>query len=440
LGGTLALLRWEDADLSLVLWYALFAALVLAYFAQRRAYFVRLRVDLVEDVRNALTVTALAVMTTATVQVVVAAGMPEARFLAWEWLVASFYLVAGRGGLRIATARAARQKAGSPTLIVGAGRVGQTVAERLLSQRGIGLRPVGFLDKDPLDEAATALPTLGASWDLEDIAATHGIEHVVIAFSTAPTSVVLDLIRRCDDMGVTVSYVPRLYESFNGVLSLEHLGGIPLLTRRVVNPRGIGFRCKYAVDRAIAAVLVVFLLPTFIVVSIAVWGSVGRPILFRQRRVGRDGDEFEILKFRSMLSADDDLSNAADRGEGMAPGGVEGADRRTRLGALIRRASLDELPQLLNVVRGEMSLVGPRPERPEYVAAFNKTIHRYPDRHRVRVGITGWAQIHGLRGKTSLADRVEWDNYYIDNWTPWLDIKILLLTFEAWLRPHSSTE
>jgi lipopolysaccharide/colanic/teichoic acid biosynthesis glycosyltransferase len=117
--------------------------------------------------------------------------------------------------------------------------------------------------------------------------------------------------------------------------------------------------------------------------------------------------------------------------EDTAPGGVEGADRRTPIGKFIRRSSIDELPQLFNVLLGEMSIVGPRPERPEFVELFERRIDRYDDRHRVKSGITGWAQVHGLRGKTSLSDRVEWDNYYIENWSLWLDLKVLLLTFLA---------
>jgi lipopolysaccharide/colanic/teichoic acid biosynthesis glycosyltransferase len=120
-----------------------------------------------------------------------------------------------------------------------------------------------------------------------------------------------------------------------------------------------------------------------------------------------------------------------------APGGIEGADRRTRVGRFLRATSLDELPQLLNVLNGEMSLVGPRPERPEYVEFFGQHVYRYGERHRVKAGITGWAQIHRLRGKTSIRDRVEWDNYYIENFSLWLDLKILLLTIPAVLRVRS---
>jgi lipopolysaccharide/colanic/teichoic acid biosynthesis glycosyltransferase len=160
----------------------------------------------------------------------------------------------------------------------------------------------------------------------------------------------------------------------------------------------------------------------------------GRPIFFRQLRIGRDGRPFEILKFRSMRTAPlEEIATAAAAAVrvGAAPGGVEGHDRRTRVGAFLRSSSLDELPQLLNVLKGEMSLVGPRPERPEFVEKFEHEVYRYGDRHRCKAGITGWAQVHGLRGKTSIADRAEWDNFYIENFSLMLDVKILLMTVAA---------
>ena len=157
------------------------------------------------------------------------------------------------------------------------------------------------------------------------------------------------------------------------------------------------------------------------------------PIFFRQDRIGRDGRVFQCLKFRTMRpekasDAEFELKSSS------APGGVEGIDRRTRIGKIMRSTSLDELPQLVNVLKGEMSLVGPRPERPQFVEFFEIQIHRYGERHRVKAGITGWAQVHGLRGQTSIADRVEWDNYYIENWSLALDLKILLLTVAAVMR------
>src|SRR5438105_3669697 len=152
---------------------------------------------------------------------------------------------------------------------------------------------------------------------------------------------------------------------------------------------------------------------------------------------GRDGRPFDLLKFRSMQLPADARggSESLMLPDDTAPGGVEGSDRRTAVGRLMRRLSIDELPQLFNVLRGDMSMVGPRPERPEFVELFERRVTRYDDRHRVKSGITGWAQVHGLRGKTSLSDRIEWDNYYIENWSLKLDLKILLLTISAVFRP-----
>jgi lipopolysaccharide/colanic/teichoic acid biosynthesis glycosyltransferase len=173
--------------------------------------------------------------------------------------------------------------------------------------------------------------------------------------------------------------------------------------------------------------------------AIAVWISLGRPILFRQRRVGCDGREFEMLKFRSLRPDAARMGDALDLpDEDTAPGGAESDDRVTKVGAFLRNTSLDELPQLLNVLKGEMSLVGPRPERPEFVELFEPRVYRYFDRHRVKAGITGWAQVNGLRGRTSLSDRVEWDNYYIENFSLWLDLKIVGKTIVT-LPRHSKT-
>jgi lipopolysaccharide/colanic/teichoic acid biosynthesis glycosyltransferase len=193
------------------------------------------------------------------------------------------------------------------------------------------------------------------------------------------------------------------------------------------------FRVKHITDRVAAAMFLVFLSPVLVACAIAVGLSSPGPIIFRQRRMGRDGGEFDVLKFRTMVTPEA-YAGVFNLSPGMAPGGVEGEDRRTRVGRLLRRASLDELPQLVNVLRGEMSLVGPRPERPEFVNGFQQELARYSDRHRVKAGITGWAQIHGLRGQTPLIDRIDYDNYYIDNWSLWLDLKILLVTLPALFR------
>jgi exopolysaccharide biosynthesis polyprenyl glycosylphosphotransferase len=264
-----------------------------------------------------------------------------------------------------------------------------------------------------------------------------------VCFSTAPDEVLLRLFRRCEDLGVAVAFVPRLFEKVTTRLDIDYLGGIPLIAARSPRPRGFQFALKYALDRIIALVAIVIVSPVLITGALAVWISSGRPIFFRQLRVGRDGTAFEMLKLRTMrgdascgeADADWALKQLASGGpETAQPLASSDEDRQTRVGAILRASSIDELPQLFNVLAGHMSLVGPRPERTHYVSLFADNVYRYSDRHRVKSGITGWAQVNGLRGKTSLADRVEWDNYYIENWSLWLDLKIALRTVVAVFR------
>jgi exopolysaccharide biosynthesis polyprenyl glycosylphosphotransferase len=351
------------------------------------------------------------------------------------WAFATVYLAAGRVALHWSRAQARRHgEALRPTLIVGAGRIGRLTAKRLMEHPEYGLKPIGFLDKEPMDASehgGVVMPVLGSSWDLDRIVAEHDVQQVIITFSTAPNEVLLRLARRCEELGVGVALVPRLFETVTSKLTVEYLGGLPLLAARASNPRGAQFAVKYAVDRVVAALLIVLSAPLVIAAALGVVVTLGRPVFFRQRRVGRDGREFEMLKFRTMWESERVDATGVELPPDTAPGGVEGIDRRTPFGAFLRRTSIDELPQLLNVLKGEMSLIGPRPERPEFVGLFEQSVYRYGDRHRVKAGITGWSQVNGLRGKTSLADRVEWDNYYIENWSLWLDVKILLLTFVA---------
>jgi lipopolysaccharide/colanic/teichoic acid biosynthesis glycosyltransferase len=180
----------------------------------------------------------------------------------------------------------------------------------------------------------------------------------------------------------------------------------------------------------VAAVGIVVLAPVLAACALAVRWELGADVLFRQERVGLDGQRFELLKFRSLRP---ETANESSTRWSIA------SDHRVGpVGRFLRRTSLDELPQLWNVLRGEMSLVGPRPERPHFVAAFEATYPQYPARHRVPSGLTGWAQVHGLRGDTSIADRARFDNFYIENWSLWLDLKILLRTFTSVLGGRGS--
>ena len=414
-------------------WLAVFSGFVLAFSALRGMYGSRLHYQLLEDLRVVLIATALAAVAVLSLRELIAAPPDLAAQTIRTWAFALLYVAAGRAALQWSRTQSYRHgESVRPTLIIGAGKVGKLTAERLLARPQLGLKPIGFLDKDPLaaEDEELPLPVLGASWDLDRIADQHRVEQVIITFSRAPHDVLLRLVRRCEELGVRVAFVPRLYETVTSRLTVEHIGGLPFISAHSANPKGVQFMIKYAADRAVAAVLLLLALPLLIPAAIATLLTLGRPLFFKQVRVGRDGRTFGILKFRTMRP-EAGTATALELAPDTAPGGVEGADRRTRVGAFLRRSSIDELPQLINVLKGEMSLIGPRPERPEFVGMFEESIYRYSDRHRVKSGITGWAQVHGLRGKTSLTDRVEWDNYYIENWSLWLDLKVLLLTFLA---------
>jgi exopolysaccharide biosynthesis polyprenyl glycosylphosphotransferase len=320
--------------------------------------------------------------------------------------------------------------------------VGAQVARRLDTHPEYGLTPVGFLDESPRSVAEVGgrdLPVLGTIDDLDETVRQTGVKRLIVAFFSVADAQVSRLIQHCQELGIEVSVVPRMFDTINDRVGYETVGGLPLLSFAAVDPDGLQFAVKHALDRVFALLLLIVLSPVLLCAAIAVRVSSPGPALFIQLRVGRDGRLFRLYKFRSMFM---DAEPETPDGEGItaldfllagdtAPGGVEGSDRRTAVGRVLRRTSVDELPQLLNVLRGDMSLIGPRPERPEFVELFRQDIVRYGDRHRVKSGITGWAQVHGLRGQTSLAERVEWDNYYIANWSLALDLKILALTVLA---------
>jgi exopolysaccharide biosynthesis polyprenyl glycosylphosphotransferase len=443
MGAAVAETGWRAAGFAPtpLVWVVAFPLLALALLVARDAYEPRLGSRLFDEIRKVAAATAVAAMAVTTARVILADTAVPSTQAVRPWLFATACAVAGRCVLTWAERRArTRGEMLRPTLILGAGRVGQTLAARLLAAPELGLRPIGFLDKEPLD-GPRDVPVLGASWDLERVVADHGVEHVVVTFSKAPNDVVLRLAKRCEALGVDVSFVPRLFERTPERLAVDHVGGIALLTPRATNGRGVAFAVKYAFDRVAGSLLLLLFLPLLALIALAVLVSMGRPVFFRQARISLDGREFGMVKFRTMRGRPEDRGEAdADwaaqelGGAAAVPAVAATEDRRTPLGRVLRASSLDELPQLWNVVVGDMSLVGPRPERAHYARRFGEGIYRYAERHRVKSGITGWAQVNGLRGKTSLADRVEWDNFYIENWSLWLDVRILARTPLALLR------
>ena len=433
-GVIVALLVGPAARLPDLLAAVAFAVTSSILMYSRRSFGKRLGVGVLDSCARAAASCAIGAMVAIAVGVVAGSASPDVIGLRL-WLVTVGVLCAARTALGVAETRArARGLLMTPTLVVGAGAVGGWVVRRLEQQPSLGLNPIGFLDLDLDPDSAsldpdTELPILGTPAEAVTIARMTGARQLVFAFSWERDDQLAGVVRRCQDAGLDVAVVPRLYETVNERASLDHVGGLPLMSFRARGSQGWRFTIKYAIDRVCAFVALLALAPLMLAIAIAVKVSSPGPVIYRQRRVGLGGREFDLFKFRSMRT--NGRRAAFHPADGAAPGGLEGTDRRTRVGRWLRNTSLDELPQLNNVLRGEMSAIGPRPERPEFAARFAREVSGYDARHRVKPGITGWAQVNGLRGQTSIADRIEWDNHYIENWSIWLELRTLALTIAA---------
>ena len=306
-------------------------------------------------------------------------------------------------------------------LIVGTGDVGRMILQKVRQMPRLGYEVVGFIDgDDPPVEEIMGVPVLGGIDDIPELIKAHEIEEVIIGRPELAHQEVLAIISRCERGQVGIKIFPDLFQIIATELSIGDLGGLPLLTVRDVALRGWKLTLKRAVDLAGSGVGLIILSPVLMLIGVIIKLDSPGPVFYAQERMGLDAKPFWCLKFRSMRT------DAEKDGPGWT---VESDPRVTRLGRLIRRFSIDELPQLINVFVGDMSLVGPRPERPVYVDQFRRSIPRYMDRHREKAGMTGWAQVNGLRGDTSIAERTKYDLWYIENWSLWLDFKIILRTF-----------
>ena len=317
-------------------------------------------------------------------------------------------------------------------LVVGAGRLGRAVVDKLADHPEAGLRSVGFVDDDPAKSAMSyrGVPVVGITAEAARIVEEKRVDAVFLALPLEAHRTMLAVLKDVARTVADVRVVPDLLQHITFRAGVEDLDGLPVVHLTQVPLTGWMSLVKRTLDLAIAATALVLLSPLFAVIALAIRLSEGPPVLYRQQRMGLDGRPFEIVKFRSMRRGAEDES-------GPTWAGPEDP-RRTAVGRFLRRWSLDELPQLVNVVKGEMSLVGPRPERPEFVREFKEKFPQYMLRHRVRAGITGWAQVHGWRGNTSLSKRIEYDLYYIENWSLALDLKILWMTLRYGLRHRNA--
>ena len=329
-------------------------------------------------------------------------------------------LVVGLRLVTVAGLRMARRRGRltESTLVLGSGTFGAHLAEQIRRHPELGLRLTGFLDDGPPRRDLRA-PVLGRSADLAALVGRLRIRRVIVCFGDWRDEDLVPALRACRGLPADVSVVPRLYEMGLAVPRgcLDEIWGIPLIPLRRTSMHGAQAGLKRAFDVGIAAILLVIALPALLVLGAATRLQTGEPPLFRQRRLTGQGREATVLKLRTITAAGDSQTSW-----------TPGTGRITRLGRLLRVTHLDELPQLVNVLRGEMSLVGPRPERAYFAERFAQEIPRYRDRDRMPAGLTGWAQVHGLHGDTSIAERIRFDNNYIEYWSPWLDLAILART------------
>ncbi|MEU8511407.1 exopolysaccharide biosynthesis polyprenyl glycosylphosphotransferase [Kitasatospora sp. NPDC048722] len=331
--------------------------------------------------------------------------------------------------------RRIRRSRPSPVLVLGAGRLGHRVAAALNARGEYGMRPVGFLDADPpLLAGDTDLPVLGGREVLEREVRRHRVQHVVATAGAADEAETAATLRDAVRLGCQVWLVPALREYGSlptaPLAAGDHLWGFPCLQVGRPAMRRPGWAAKRALDVTAAGLGLLLLAPVLVLCALAVRFDTGPGVLFRQQRTGLDGRVFTVLKFRTLRPSNEH--------ESATRWNISQDHRMGAVGKLLRKSSLDELPQLWNVLRGDMSLVGPRPERPYFVMRFSQAYPEYADRHRVPVGLTGLAQVNGLRGDTSIEDRARFDNRYIESWSLWQDVKILCRTAALMLHPDGS--
>ena len=343
------------------------------------------------------------------------------------------FVFAGRTAIRRYLEEAWRHGFGvRQVLVVGAGRLGRAVVDKLAEHPEAGLRVVGLADDDPakLGTSYQGVPVLGSTAQAARLSEENRVDTVFLALPLEAHRTMLAVLKEVARTVPDVRVVPDLLQYITFRAGVEDFDGLPVVHLTSVPLSGWMSLVKRSVDIGISAVALLLLCPLFAAIAIAIRLEDRGAVFYRQWRMGLDGRPFHILKFRSMVLGAEDESG---------PTWASPDDpRRTHRGQFLRRWSLDELPQLINVLRGEMSLVGPRPERPEFVREFKETFPQYMLRHRVRAGMTGWAQVHGWRGNTSVTKRIEYDLYYIENWSLSLDIKILWMTLRHGLKHRNA--
>jgi exopolysaccharide biosynthesis polyprenyl glycosylphosphotransferase len=340
--------------------------------------------------------------------------------LVYNWLLTIVLLMLGRFLANWIRKRLQDRGIGKDRVIlVGTGDTARMILQRIVWSPDLGYDLVGIVNGEGPEAEILGVPILGQPEDLPDLINQYHVDEVIVAIPEKGHRETLHVISYCERGRVTIKVFPDLFQYITSQAGIEDLGGLPLLSVRDYALRGYLLTLKRLIDFVGASVGLVVLSPLMFLTALAIKLESPGPVFFVQPRMGLDGREFMMIKFRSMRT------DAEKDGPGWT---VKDDPRQTRLGMWLRRLEVDELPNLINVFLGEMSLVGPRPEQAYYVDQFRRFVPRYMDRHREKGGMTGWAQVNGLRGDSSISERTKYDLWYSENWSILLDTKILLRT------------
>lgn len=353
-------------------------------------------------------------------------------FVNWAWMALSL-LIAFRYSL-VMLLRLMRSHGWNEhhIIIIGAGKLGIKLAETLQQAEWTGFRVHAFFDDaaENKPKFISSIPVLKTPDHISDYIQQVGIDEIWLALPLCAEQRVKEILHELRHQTITTRFALDIFGLDLVNHSVTELAGFPVLNIRSTPMTGMNRLIKAIEDRVLACIILLLISPVLLVLAMLVKLSSPGPVFFRQKRVGWNGKEFEMLKFRTMP-----VDAEAKTGPVWAK---QNENRATKIGAFLRRTSLDELPQFINVLQGDMSIVGPRPERKFFVEQFKEQIPRYMQKHMVKAGITGWAQIHGWRGNTSLAKRIEYDLYYIENWSLLLDLKIIFLTiFQGFIHKNA---
>jgi exopolysaccharide biosynthesis polyprenyl glycosylphosphotransferase len=306
-------------------------------------------------------------------------------------------------------------------------RVGNAIGQ-LSSSKNYAFKVLGYFSEEKFEQSFHTY--MGPQEKLGEILSAASFDALVITYNQYDYHKILDIIRAVEGKNIELFYMPDILDLITANVDVIETNGFLLLQIKKISLSGWQGFIKSIFDFLVSGLILIIFSPLFIVLAIIVKMTSRGSIFYHQKRIGLDGYEFEIIKFRSMVQ---------DAEQNSGPIWAQKGDPRvTNIGKFLRRTSLDELPQIINVIKGDMSIVGPRPERPHFVKKFKSYIPKYSERHRVRSGITGWAQVNGLRGQSPIEERTRYDVYYIENWSLWFDIKILIMTFLAIVRGENA--